>query len=541
MGSDLERSYIVAATSVLAALCAILPMVAAFYLSWSVATSTEEDRLSLLAQSAIIRADTTFDEAVAAVKSAYAFDFQPCSQEHIAAMRTLVVNTRSVEDVGYFENDVLKCSSWGKPESRIKRKAVDFTTAAGIGVTTRVHPSISNGRAMLGLRYQSYSVLTDPARLVDVLPSPDTRLALATDTGMPVSALNDPDPSLIQRLIEHQQTGSDAHHLFATASGSGWIAIATSSRASLLDDLDDERLLLLPLGAIVAALMVGLVLWLSRRRLSPRGELSIAVQRREFIVHYQPIIEMKSGICVGAEALVRWRRPDGSLVRPDIFIPLAEESGLIRAITDQVIDGVIADLGPVLVSDRSLHIAINLSADDIKSGRILPVIQKALARSGVLNEQIWLEATERGFMDVKSARATMEEARQRGHCVAIDDFGTGYSSLQYLQDLPLDALKIDKSFIDTVGLVSATSAVTPHIIDIAKSLNLYIVAEGIERQEQADYLHARGVHYGQGWLYSKALPAPEFLAFYNESKRMRGAGPAVIRREIAGAPGADDK
>ncbi len=533
----MERSHIVAATSVLAALGAILPIAAAFYLSWSVATSREETRLSLIAEYAIMRADTAFGEATAALKSADGLKFAACSQEHISAMRSLVVTTRSIEDIGYFEGDELKCTSWGKPDTKIARQQVDFTTASGIGVTARVHPTISNGRAMLGFRYRSYSVLTDPGRFVDVLAaSPDTRLAVASETGTVVSALNDPDASLIKRLVEHPQTGSDADNLFATASGSGWIAVATSSRASVLNDLGRERLLLLPLGAIVAALMVGLVLWLSRRRLSPLGELSIAVQRREFIVHYQPLIEMKTGICVGAEALVRWRRPDGSLVRPDTFIPLAEESGLIQAITDQVIDGVIGDLGAVLVADRSLHIAINLSADDIKSGRVLPIIQVALANSGVLTEQIWLEATERGFMDVKSARATIEEARRLGHSVAIDDFGTGYSSLQYLQDLPLDALKIDKSFIDTVGLVSATSAVTPHIIDIAKSLNLYIVAEGIERQEQADYLIERGVHYGQGWLYSKALPAQEFIAFYNESKRVHGTGPTVIRRDFNEVP-----
>ncbi|OOG66941.1 hypothetical protein B0E45_24280 [Sinorhizobium sp. A49] len=532
----MERSYIVAVTSVLAALGAILPIAAAFYLSWSVATSREETRLTRLAEYAIMRADMALGEATSALKSADQFSFAPCSQAHIAAMRTLVVNTRSVEDIGYFEGEALKCSSWGKLKTTIGRRQVDFTTASGIGVTARVHPTVSNGRAMLGFRYRSYSVLTDPARLVDVLASPDTRLAIASDTGTLVSVLNAPDESLIKRLVEHPQTGSDADNLFATANGSGWIAVATSSRASLLNDLGRERLLLLPLGAIVAALMVGLVLWLSRRRLSPLGELSIAVQRREFIVHYQPLIEMKTGICVGAEALVRWRRPDGSLVRPDTFIPLAEESGLIQAITDQVVDGVIGDLGAVLVADRSLHIAINLSADDIRSGRVLPVIQAALASSGILTEQIWLEATERGFMDVKSARATIEDARRLGHSVAIDDFGTGYSSLQYLQDLPLDALKIDKSFIDTVGLASATSAVTPHIIDIAKSLNLYIVAEGIERQEQADYLLERGVHYGQGWLYSKALPAQEFIAFYNESKRVHGTGPAVIRRDFDAMP-----
>jgi sensor c-di-GMP phosphodiesterase-like protein len=279
--------------------------------------------------------------------------------------------------------------------------------------------------------------------------------------------------------------------------------------------------------------MVGLVVWLSRRRLSPLGELSIAVQRREFIVHYQPLIELKTGICVGAEALVRWRRPDGQMVRPDLFIPLAEENGLIEEITDQVIYATIAELKTVLLADRSLHIAVNLAADDIKSGRILPVIQAVLENTGILTQQIWLEATERGFMDVKSARATIEEARRRGHSVAIDDFGTGYSSLQYLQELPLDALKIDKSFIDTIGTDSATSSITPHIIDIAKSLDLYIVAEGIERQEQADYLIERGVQYGQGWLFSKALPAAEFIALNNNRKRRRGAAPTVIRREIA--------
>ena len=528
-----------AATSVLAALGAILPIVAAFYLSWSVATGKEEARLTRLAEYAIMRTDTAFGEATSALKAADEIPLAPCSQEHIAAMRTLVVTTRSIEDIGYFENDLLQCTSWGRPETTITRQEVDFTTAGGIGVSARVHPAISNGRAMLGFRYRSYSVLTDPGRFVDVLAAPDTRLAIASDTGTLVSTLNDPDASLIQRLLDTPKTGSDADNLFATASGGGWVAIATSSRASLLGDLGRERLLLLPLGAIVAAFMVGLVVWLSRRRLSPLGELSIAVQRREFIVHYQPLIEIKTGICVGAEALVRWRRPDGTLVRPDTFIPLAEESGLIQAITDQVIDGVIRDLGAVLIADRSLHIAINLSAEDIKSGRVLPVIQEALASSGVLAEQIWLEATERGFMDVKSARATIKEARRLGHSVAIDDFGTGYSSLQYLQDLPLDALKIDKSFIDTVGLVSATSAVTPHIIDIAKSLDLYIVAEGIERQEQADYLLARGVQYGQGWLYSKALPAPDFIAFYSNSKRVRGAGPSVIRRDISGTPAAD--
>lgn len=141
-----------------------------------------------------------------------------------------------------------------------------------------------------------------------------------------------------------------------------------------------------------------------------------------------------------------------------------------------------------------------------------------MQHTGIRPQQIWLEATERGFVDINSARSTLIRARELGHAVAIDDFGTGYSSLSYLEGLPLDALKIDKSFIDTISTNSATSSVTPHIIDMAKTLKLKIVAEGVETQAQADYLAARDVDYGQGWLFAKPMPASEFIAYCRQVK-----------------------
>ncbi len=236
----------------------------------------------------------------------------------------------------------------------------------------------------------------------------------------------------------------------------------------------------MPIGVLLAAIGAGLVIWLSRRRLSLRGELATAIRRRELYLHYQPIIELDTGICVGAEALVRWQRPDGTQVRPDLFIPLAEEAGMIAAVTDLVIENVVRDMRELLVADRSAHIAINLAAEDISSGRALKMISKHMAGSGILPQQIWMEATERGFLDLDRARTMLAQARRAGHSVAIDDFGVGFSSLQYLEQLPLDALKIDKSFIDAIGTESATSPVTPHIIDMAKELGLWVVAEGVE-------------------------------------------------------------
>ncbi|WP_422567934.1 EAL domain-containing protein [Janthinobacterium agaricidamnosum] len=328
--------------------------------------------------------------------------------------------------------------------------------------------------------------------------------------------MHDPDPALVKRLLAGGDSPDSLHALRRDA---GLSALAIEPRSKIAARLRSEHIMLLPLGALMAAFLVGVVVWLSRRRLSPLAELQIAVEQREFVVHYQPIVALKTGVCIGAEALVRWRRPDGAMVRPDLFIPLAEDSGLILPITDQVVAAVIHELKDMLLADRNVHIAVNLCASDIESGRILPVLQRELAGTGIETQQIWLEATERGFLRADAARATLQRARDLGHAVAIDDFGTGYSSLSNLQSLPLDALKIDKSFVDTVGTDAATSSVTPHIIDIAKTLGLQIVAEGIETQAQADYLLARGVEFGQGWLYAKALPADQFLLFYQNNSQ----------------------
>lgn len=512
----MSRSRVIVMAIMLALLGALIPIATMFYFSWTRAVHKEQERLALYAQRAIVRADISFGEARSALFAAERFGAgtPPCSAEHIAHMRALTINTRSIEEMGYFENGLLKCTSWGVTKGRVLQSTADLTAAEGIHLTLRMRPLVSQGNQKISLRYKAHNVLVDPVRFVDVIIDSGIQLALATDKGAVLGALNAPNPVLIKEIVARPGKGVNEDYLFATARDPGWIAVATEPKSQLLDNLRREQILLLPLGAAIAAFMVGIVVWLSRRRLSPLGELTIAVKKREFIVHYQPIIALKTGSCVGAEALVRWRRPDGSLIRPDFFVPLAEESGLILQITDQVIDAVLSDLSELLTLDPSLHIAINLCAEDIKTARFLPVLQKALKPTKIEARQIWLEATERGFMDINSARTTIEQARQDGYAVAIDDFGTGYSSLSYLQGFPLDALKIDKSFIDTIGTDAATCAVTPHIIDMAKALDLRIIAEGIENKFQADYLLARNVDFGQGWFYSKALPADEFIAYY---------------------------
>ena len=468
----MRRTRVIAVAVMLGVLGAALPIAGALYVSWSLALHAEQKRLSDFARSVITRANSSLAEIRGALVTISGSTEQPCSTGHIAEMRRLSFNTPSIQEIGYFEHGNLACTSWGKTEARIEYVPGDYTIDGGIEVTVRMKPLVTGGKPAMALHYGDYNALVDPLRFVDVIVDPGIQLALASETGKLIGELNAPDADLLKSIMARHQNGMTGSSLFAVAHGDGWMAIAIEPREEMLAHLRREQFLMLPIGAFVSMFIVGVVIVLSRRRLSPEGELAIAIQQREFVVHYQPIMALKSGRCVGCEALVRWRRPDGSLVSPDQFIPLAEETGLIMPITDQVIAAVVSDLGAYLVAERSMHVAINVCAADIKTGRILPVVSAALEHTGIQTRQVWLEATERGFMDIDSAKTTITLARQLGHAVAIDDFGTGYSSLKYLQGLPLNVLKIDKAFVDTIGLKTATSSVISHIIDMARTLNL---------------------------------------------------------------------
>lgn len=519
----MSRLRVIIGGTVLAVLAAAVPIAVMVYATWDRAVSVEQQRLHAIAERSLRRTEVSYQEALAALKSAEATVLPPCGAEHILRMQTLVMTTPSSDQMGYFEGGKLRCTSWGPFLRDVDQPTPDHVTSDGVGITVDVRPEAAGRRPMLSIMYGPYDVLVDPRRFVDVIVDPDVRLALASPDGRLLTQQDGMDPTLLQQLLREPGEGLDRNTLYASARSGEWLAIATAPRTALTATFRQQAWLFVPLGLLMAAAGAGLVIWLSRRRLSMRGELGIAIRRRELYLHYQPIIELDTGICVGAEALVRWQRPDGTQVRPDLFIPLAEEAGMIAAITDLVIENVVADMRELLAEDRSAHIAINLAAEDISSGRALKVISQRMAGSGILPQQIWLEATEHGFLDIDRARTMLAAARRAGHSVAIDDFGVGYSSLQYLQQLPLDALKIDKSFIDAIGTESATSPVTPHIIGMARELGLWLVAEGVETEAQLAYLHSQHVQFGQGWLFSRPLPRDEFIAFHRKRQQQYGA------------------
>jgi sensor c-di-GMP phosphodiesterase-like protein len=265
------------------------------------------------------------------------------------------------------------------------------------------------------------------------------------------------------------------------------------------------------LGLVLAAGWLYAVLRYSRRHLGLSGELREALASGRIQVNYQPIVELASGRCVGAEALARWTRDNGAPVAPDVFISMAEQEGLTSAVTQAVLTRVIGDLSSVLASAPDVSVNVNLSADDLRSERFGESLAERLRARRLPGRAIKLEVTERALVDSDTARTIIQKLRQRGHQVAIDDFGTGYSSLSYLQTFELDILKVDKSFVDAIGTAAATSQVIVHIIEMAQSLGLDVIAEGVETEEQKHWLIGHGVRHGQGFLFNEPMDVDAFL------------------------------
>ncbi|HEX9180150.1 MAG TPA: EAL domain-containing protein, partial [Burkholderiales bacterium] len=368
------------------------------------------------------------------------------------------------------------------------------------------------------------------AEFVDVLlGSPDRSLAVLGSRGeFAVAELNQPRLDEMRAVLAGRRLARDDEWFYAAARSGRYplAAVAGEPRERVIAAWRTEARTLIPAGLMVAALLAFGVYRLARRQFALPAEIAAGLRNGEFFAEYQPLVELATGRCIGAEALVRWRRWDGTTLAPDLFVPAAEECGLIGPITDHMVRCVVRDLGQFLAGRRDVHIAVNLAAPDLLRERIAEVVAGAISGTGIEPAQIWLEATERGFVDSGPAREVIHRLRALGHTLCIDDFGTGYSNLSYLQTLEVDALKIDKMFVEAIGTGAATSTVIDHMISMAGTLGLAIVAEGVTTGEQAEYLRVRGVQYGQGYLFSKSLPAAEFIRFVEG----RGGGAAVPAR-----------
>jgi sensor c-di-GMP phosphodiesterase-like protein len=299
--------------------------------------------------------------------------------------------------------------------------------------------------------------------------------------------------------------------------------VAITSAAAVTAEWARSAVLFAIAGILVSALLSWLVIRVARRTQSLESDLREAVRYREIDVHYQPIMNLATGRCVGAEALMRWNHPRRGMIPAGEFISVAEKTDLILPMTDILLRKIADAMGPLLKADPSLHIGINLAPQHFASTQIVDLVNNA-ARHGLPPAQLIFEITERGLVaDENSiARTVMSGLTAMGARLAVDDFGTGYSSLSYLQRFPLNYLKVDKAFVDGIESETTSSGLVDQIIRIGRSLDMEIVAEGVEQPYQAAYLRTQGVELAQGWFFARPMPARKFEDFV----RQRNVGSA---------------
>lgn len=254
--------------------------------------------------------------------------------------------------------------------------------------------------------------------------------------------------------------------------------------------------------------------------------LRAALQERQFVLHYQPKVNLDSGVITGAEALLRWIHPEWGMVYPARFMPVAEDCGLIvpigrwvlREACEQAKRWVDAGLGP-------LSIAVNISAMEFRQGDFFEEVRAILDDSGLDASVLELEITESVLMrDTESSAAILENLKNMGVQLAVDDFGTGYSSLAYLKKFPIDVLKIDKSFVDDIASSSDGSVIAGAVVGMGNNLKLKVIAEGVENRAQLEFLRRQHCEEGQGYLFSRPVVAEEFAKLLQEHGSKKSSG-----------------
>jgi diguanylate cyclase (GGDEF)-like protein/PAS domain S-box-containing protein len=267
------------------------------------------------------------------------------------------------------------------------------------------------------------------------------------------------------------------------------------------------------------------------RRLDRIADLQRAIDGREFVVHYQPIVSLGGGNAVGLEALVRWRHPDHGLLLPDEFIALAEETGLVIPLDRWVLKEACVQTREWQFCHseaRRLWVSVNISARHFQDEGLVEDVSTALRESDLDPQFLVLEITEGVFVqEAESVLERMLELKALGIRFAIDDFGTGYSSLSYLRRFPIDILKLDKSFVDDVAVSSEDGAFAETIVQLGKNLHLQTIAEGIEHAPQLEVLRALGCQLGQGFYFTKGLQASEIDDLFLRNSQVESLVEAV--------------
>lgn len=511
-----RRQRILLGSLLLALVGAALLAATTAWISWREAFDEEGHEISELARGLAARTERIVLDARRVLSELDKVAAERCSRDHIEAMQAAAMQHPWIKSIGYWQADQRLCATGLSEGTALKPPRADRIYPSGlIAWWPSKNTEVASVQLFL-MRFGNHDVAMDPRFFVDIGITDEQAAGLWLE-GLRLAAnpwnAELPAPAEVPIGVQLNEDRTAIHSHFALGDVVPIDVVVTEPADAFWHRQEQLITTAALVGGVLGIVWLLVVGWLSRQQLSMRGELRRVVSKGQLEAHFQPIIDLKSGDCVGAEALARWRREDGSYVSPEIFIPEAEREGILPDVTLAVVDAILRGLPRLLKIDPGLQINLNLCSEDLQSPDFSRQLAKRIAAAGVPSSALKLEITERALINDDLARRHIQDFRARGHAVAIDDFGTGYSSLAYLETFEIDTLKIDKAFVDAIGADAVTSHVISHIIAMAQSLQLDIVAEGIEFESQAQWLAAQGVQYGQGFHYSKPLTTREFRSY----------------------------
>lgn len=465
------------------------------------------DEARLAAQHTIARAEWRIGQSIAALETIGKGGLRSCADVEPEAVRRAVMSTTPIKQITVAD-------AAGNPQclppagGEATALSRELRTADDRVFLTVVR--VEQGARALRLTWRRAG---DPLQLTAQIPA---------DVFLPDGVSNTAASNPVVRVMLNEGTlvaarddaraGGDSINVENGSTRYPLVVTATVSRAAVFAARSDLRMVGTIGAATLAVLIVALALifpW--RSRTNPIVEMERALEDGEFIPYYQPVIDLRSGAIMGAEVLMRWRKADGSIVPPAMFIPLAESSGLILDMTKAMMIAARDELGSALGQRARVKLAFNLTAAHFSAERIVEEVREVFAASPVRLSQIVLEVTERQPLDdLEMARRVIAALQELGCKVAIDDVGTGHGGLSYMLKLGVNYLKVDKMFIDAIGSERYSTTIIETLIDLARNMRMEIVAEGVESFEQVRYLRDRGIFLAQGYAFAPPLPGPLF-------------------------------
>lgn len=443
-----------------------------------------------------------------------------CSDEELSYLRKWVFNAAYVRDMGRVKDGHIYCTT------ALGRLAPPPSTAQGdIVIGGRKlfasTPLFINPEARgIVIESNGVTVVLNPEDYVTLDQPPMYFSALVYDpgTGRALPFIGQAVPLSVAEIGAQTMLERNGTYYRPLCSKLSAVCVVAYESQSIMATQDQAHLAAqMGAGALMGALLaLTIVLFFNRQRSFVRS-LRRAIKKGQLSVRYQPVVDLDTGVIVGAEALVRWITETGESVPPEHFISAAETKGFVGEITRLVINCVTGEIDDLLKLD-DFTATVNITTQDLCDPAFFKFVEQCVKSAKILPHSLGFELTERSTADRDVVIHAIERLRSSGHPVYIDDFGTGYSSLAYLQDLKISAIKIDRAFTSTVGTEAVTASVVPQILDIVSRLHLMVVVEGIETQRQADYFRLAGPGIrGQGWHFGRPVPAAHFKRLYSDS------------------------